>query len=311
MFDRIRASCQEVARRARQVTIDHDRLAAFAEGFDIHLVPDPYPFTVDPRHAVDFAVTFNAVNFGSGWHPHLRKVAGRSGSRTMMTRLHERFGARGPLPPDQLAKISPHDCAAIFGQDMAPPVDELMGLFAQAWRDLGRLLLDRYDGSISGLVQDAGTSAERLVTLLLEMPLYRDIAEYDGIEVPLLKRAQVTAADVSLVSAPGGAGAFDDLQRLTMFPDNLVPHVLRIEGVLVFAPDLVERIQREELIPSGSPEEVEIRACGVHACELIVDALARDGREVTAMALDSALWNHGQGPRYKAVPRHRTRCPYY
>ena len=32
---------------------------------------------------------------------------------------------------------------------------------------------------------------------------------------------------------------FDDLRRLTMFADNLVPHVLRIEGVLHYSPDLL------------------------------------------------------------------------
>ncbi len=52
-----------------------------------------------------------------------------------------------------------------------------------------------------------------------------------------------------------------------MFADNLVPHVLRLDGVLWFDPELVARIEHEELIEHGSPEEVEIRACAVHAVE--------------------------------------------
>jgi len=62
-----------------------------------------------------------------------------------------------------------------------------------------------------------------------------------------------------------GVARFADLRALTMFADNLVPHVLRLDGVLAFDPDLVDRIDREELIAHGSPEEVEIRACAVHA----------------------------------------------
>ena len=58
-----------------------------------------------------------------------------------------------------------------------------------------------------------------------------------------------------------------------MFADNLVPHVLRLDGVLWFDPELVARIERGELIEHGSPEEVEIRACAVHAVELIVAAV--------------------------------------
>ena len=57
-----------------------------------------------------------------------------------------------------------------------------------------------------------------------------------------------------------------------MFADNLVPHVLRLDGVLWFDPELVARIERGELIEHGSPEEVEIRACAVHAVELLVAA---------------------------------------
>ena len=93
-----------------------------------------------------------------------------------------------------------------------------------------------------------------------------------------------------------------------MFADNLVPHVLRLDGVLVFAPTLVERIERGELIEHGSPEEVEIRACAVHVVELIVAAC---GGRVTAAAIDRLLWNRGQQAAYKARPRHRTRCTAY
>ena len=92
-----------------------------------------------------------------------------------------------------------------------------------------------------------------------------------------------------------------------MFADNLVPHVLRLDGVLRFAPELVARIERGELIEHGSAEEVEIRACALHAVELIV--AARPTR--CAAAVDELLWHRGQQPRYKASPRHRSRCTAY
>ena len=127
------------------------------------------------------------------------------------------------------------------------------------------------------------------------MPFYRDVGFY--------KRAQLTPADLSLA----GVARFDDLDQLTIFADNLVPHVLRVDGVLGYAPGLLERINREELIPAGSAEELEIRACALHAVELIKSEL--DG--VTAMQLDYVLWNRGQQRDYKAQPRHRTRTVYY
>ena len=69
---------------------------------------------------------------------------------------------------------------------------------------------------------------------------------------------------------------------------------------------VAERIEREELLSSGSEEEVEMRACAVQAVELIK---AETGR--TAMELDHLLWNRGQGAEYKARPRPRCRSVFY
>ena len=90
-----------------------------------------------------------------------------------------------------------------------------------------------------------------------------------------------------------------------IFADNLVPHVLRVDRVLMYDDELAQRIDSEELLAPGR-EETEIRACAVHACELIASRLG-----VPARVLDGWLWNRGQDPRYKAVPRHRTRTVYY
>ena len=82
-----------------------------------------------------------------------------------------------------------------------------------------------------------------------------------GGEVWFYKRAQLAAADLALA----GLARFADLDRLTLMADNLVPHVLRLDGVLRVEPGLVERIERGELLTAGEPEEVELRAVAVTA----------------------------------------------
>ena len=42
-------------------------------------------------------LTLNAINFGSGWFPVLRKRAGTSGYLTVATRLRERFERAGAV----------------------------------------------------------------------------------------------------------------------------------------------------------------------------------------------------------------------
>jgi len=186
-----------------------------------------------------------------------------------------------------------------------------MALFARALNDLGRWLEAGWGGDWIGPVRSADRSAERLADLLLGMELFRDIATYQGLEVPLLKRAQLAAADLALAFGGEGPGRFDDLDRLTIFADNLVPHVLRLDGILRYDPALLATIECGELLPAGSPEEVEIRAVALHAVELIAAELARRGTPTTAARLDFLLWNRGQAPAYKAHPRHRTRTVFY
>ncbi len=318
LFARIRTACAEVAARAVAVRIDEAQLARYAA----ELPPPSAAPGIDPdRHrlgrgeeTVAFFLTLDAINFGSGWFPHLRKRPGMSGYFTVASSLTDAYAARGgPLPAAELAEITPRACAEIFSQEPgAEPVAELMRLFARALNDLGRLLLTRYDGRFGALVEEAGGSAARLVALLAEMPFYRDVSRYGDLEVPFYKRAQLTAADLALAFDGVGPGRFTDLDRLTIFADNLVPHVLRLDGVLVYDEGVAARIDAEALLPAGSPVEVEIRACAVHAVELLGAERARLGRPTTSMALDYRLWTRGQQPEYKrAKPRHRTRTVFY
>jgi hypothetical protein len=52
-----------------------------------------------------------------------------------------------------------------------------------------------------------------------------------------------------------------------------------------------------------------MRACAVHAAELLRSAM---GRTVTAREIDQALWTRGQEIRGRVATRpHLTRCTYY
>jgi hypothetical protein len=317
--DEIRAACARVAKAARYVRIDEGRLEGYALSLPLERAVAP---SVDwSRHfrgadeagTAAYFVTLDAINFGSGYFPHLKKREGMSGYFTVAVSLKEEFERNGVLSAEQLARMPVEVCHALFKQNRNPSAMELMDLFARALRDLGNLLLTKYEGRFENLIGAAGGSAERLVEVLAEMPFFRDVSKYEGMEVPFYKRAQLTAADLSIALEGRGLGAFSDLNRLTIFADNLVPHVLRIDGVLQYDEGLAEWIDREELLISGSSEEVEIRACAVHAVELMKQALVRGGRTgVTAMGLDYVLWNRGQERHYKQVkPRHRARSVYY
>jgi hypothetical protein len=143
------------------------------------------------------------------------------------------------------------------------------------------------------------------------MPSFDDVVDYRGEKVAFLKRAQIAASDLNLAFAGEAWGAFYDLSELTVFADNVLPHVLRTDGLLRYTADLAARIDRGQPLEAGSDEEVEVRACTVDACEHITAAIRERDPGFTARDLDYLLWNRGRLPRYKSLPRHRCKTMYY
>lgn len=289
-----RAGCAWVATRARSVRIEADAAEAYAAS--LPAAPEPAP--PDPatelvegeREArAAFALCLDAINFGSGWWPTIRKRPGHSGYFTVAAGLTERFRGAGPWPAAELRELDATTLAAALGQDAGHP---LMAEFAAALRDVGEHVEVNHSGRFEAVVDAAGGSAPALADLLAGWAAFADVSTYDGRDVPFFKRAQITAADVDRM----GIAALDDLDRLTAFADNLVPHVLRVDGVLRLDPALETRIETGELLEHGSPEEVELLATA---------------SALTPAEIDSVLWNRGRSERYKSLPRPRSRNTAY
>ena len=286
--DIVRAHGKHIAAEARSVRIDLDALEALDPGDPPQLDPDRHYLEGPAADVADYLLVLDAVNFGSGWFPTLRKRPKSSGYFTVAWSLADRWRAGEGWTAAQLRDMRSDEVAATMGQARD---HELMGLFAQALRELGRFLGDR---RALDLVAEADGSAQRLAEILAGgMTMWQDAGFY--------KRAQIAASDLAL----GGVAAFGDLDALTIFADNLVPHVLRCEGVLVYEPGLAAHIDAERLLRPG-PQEREIRGCAVHACALIAQRTGLSERDI-----DNALWLRGQRPEYKARPRHRCRTIYY
>lgn len=295
LTDEVRAGAAQIAAQAQFVRIDEDALTGYADRLG---APPADPPALDPAaHHLDdeservatFLLTLDSINFGSGWWPTIRKRPGMSGYFTIATALAEHARREGVWSAGELRMLHADALADVLGQ---PRDHELMALYAQALRGLGAWLGDR---PTLDVVAGAGGSAERFAEALARgMAMYADRGFY--------KRAQIAASDLALA----GVAAFGDLARLTIFADNLVPHVLRCDGVLVYDERLAAHVDAERPLRYGGAQEREIRGCAVHAAERLARALGVSARE-----LDHWLWNRGQDPAYKARPRHRCRCVFY
>lgn len=178
--------------------------------------------------------------------------------------------------------------------------------------EVGRVLLERYDGQFADAIARSGRSAVALVKrLVTDFPNFRDTASYEGREIGLFKRAQILPADVFGAFGRTGLGAFDDIGALTAFADYKVPQVLHKLGVLRYGDALTARLRAGAEIPAGSPLEVELRVATIAGTEALRRAVEANGRTLSAIELDWILWEQGLSTTAEDLPYHLTRTTAY
>ncbi len=207
-----------------------------------------------------------------------------------------------------LSTISLETVAHIFrGTGTIPLLEQRV----QHAREVGHVLLERYQGQFIHAIEEAESNAVALTRLLVSnFPSFNDSALYRGHLVHFFKRAQICVADLHGAFGGQAWGTFSDFDRLTIFADYKLPQVLRHYNVLEYAAPLTKRVDNKELLAPGSQEEIEIRSCTIWACELLRRAMLKHGQHITAADIDQRLWLAGQQAE-EMHPYHRTRTIYY
>ncbi|GIW11489.1 MAG: hypothetical protein KatS3mg061_2546 [Dehalococcoidia bacterium] len=311
----VRESTAWVMARARWVAIDERALAALAERLAREPAPQPtwdhrYHLEGPPPALAQYLLLLDALNFSfwgePKWSIEFRgeRLDGYWALAAALTRAVQQGVPL--LDAAALAELDHATLAAVLaGSSEIPLLEERL---AHA-REVGRVLCTRYGRQAATLVAAAGGSAVAFVRrVVADFPSFDDRASYAGKEVRFYKRAQLLAADLA---AAGVVPPWPDEAELTVFADYQLPRVLRAAGVLVYAPELATRIDQRRELAAGSPEEVEIRAATVVACEQLCAALAARGAPLTAVALDQRLWWLAQGALPNDRPYHRTRTVFY
>lgn len=264
------------------------------------------------RPAVNFLLAQDAINFCFWGDPPWRvSYRGRvhTGYRALVAALRRALEVSCPLDDAAyLANLSPDDLEFILrGEGRLPLMAERLANL----QEVGRVLLERFQGRGENLVQAAGGSAVALVRLLAaHFPSFDDRARYDGRPVAFYKRAQLLVADIYGAFGGEGPGRFRDLDRLTAFADYELPRVLRHLGLIEYSPALAAAVDRGQLLAPGGPQEVEIRAATVVAVERLRRALAEQGIHLRAFELDWILWDWCQR-QPPAHPPHRVVTIFY
>lgn len=314
IFDQIRTNAKKVVEQAEHVTISDQAI----EELSLR-PPQKQDFSTDPARrfrgdvttTVDFVLMLDAVNFGAGWRDDLRREGSLSGDQrfysTIMGALDRYVTQNGVPPAEDLRDISMNRLSQIF--ELAADktaASQLLLRFQESLKDYASYLLEHHNGSGIDLVQSCSGSADKFVRSLASIPSYYDVSDYKGLSIPLYKRAQIAAADLQYALEHKGP-VFQDIDDLTAFADPALPQILNALGVLEYSGQLQKIIDSQTELPSGCPEEVEIRAATIEAIERIRAA----NPHMRVMDIDFVLWNMAGQEDLKYHPRHITKTMSY
>lgn len=140
-----------VAAEATHVRIDATRIPAYVATLSLETIPAAeydlqHHFRGTAEETAAFVLTLNAINFGSGYFPHLRKPPGLSGYFTITGALTRAFSGARPAVPQRNSPPSARTIAgAIFGQVPDDALRRTDGALRHVADGLGQHLAAHYE----------------------------------------------------------------------------------------------------------------------------------------------------------------------
>ena len=187
----------------------------------------------------------------------------------------------------------------------------------EIFREIGRMLLERYDGSFWNLFEDAGFMAFGPYGIVNQLrhsfPSFNDVSEC----LHFHKRSQlmVMVYQGRALDSHGELPLIGDIDDLGAIADYEVPKVLEYLGILEYAPSLKKKILNQEIIEKDSREEQEIRAITILAMKRLMEEMNElrqklEKEKINMCHLDFRIWKMGKDAT-NLPPHHLTRTIFY
>lgn len=290
---------------AKSVFIKHDLIADYARRVVAEM---PRVTTLDsknhlvvadnPAATLAYVLSLDSINFGSGVFVPAQNAGLDLEYSVVAQSLKRKMQYAEWTDIVRWRDVTADDCHDVFGlaQGACLEVDWLMGEFARHLQ-LTASHVQKDFGSLDVMLTADGKT---ILSAVAAWPHFKDETSYQGRAIAIYKRAQILVADLALALPQHKFGGVD----LTCFADNMVPHVLRTDGILEYAPDLAAKIDAGALIEAGSAEEAELRCAAIHVVSLMQQALNKS--DISDVNLDHMLWHRGYLPGFSELKPHRT-----
>lgn len=318
-MNKILETTKFVVENSENVSINHNAANEFAKNFQhgniFHwLSAAPFDFDkLNNEDKLNFLLVFNTISFSYWGEPKWTvKYSGQNydGSWGMVVCIKRVMDeGRQILDVKYRAGLSEKDFGEILRGNVEIPLLKERLNFT---KEVAGVLLEKYSGNFAELVKKAkGDAVELLEMIISDFSSFHDSAVYKDKEIFFYKRAQLLVSDVCQLFGGEGYGNLANIDQLTACADYKLPQVLRNFGILVYMPDLANKIDGGAEIQMGSKEEIEIRANTIWAVEFIKQELQKEGKQTQAIGINDHLWLMSQEKGFLSKPYHLTRTTAY
>jgi hypothetical protein len=311
MINSVLKSTKELIENPKYVKINRDKVKEVAERFSKDDLQIPkwdapvFPEAKD-KSTIDFLLLANTINFAfTNFETKEKYVTNYkdiswAGAFGMFASLNRVVDNGEPiLEGDYLSKILFDDMNRIFEKDsFIPMFEERIEIF----QEVGDVLCKKYDGHFYNVVEASDNKlfnngkglVERLTN---DFPSFNDAVVYNGKLVRFDKRAQLGAAMLYGKFQGTDMCQFEDVDKLTVFADYVLPKGLRDLGIFGYSPVLATEVDNLEVLHKESLKELEIRASTIHASDMLINEIndVRNGfGQINALHLDYKLWSESK-----------------
>ena len=315
--NQILESVKYVVENSDFIKINKSKIDDFVKDFEKHkehhwLLDSPFDLNIlDNDEKLMLMVVFNATSF-SYWEDPYWKVEykGKIYERGSWSLIASIFRAieegKDILDPTYLSKITKEDLGIILrGNIEIPLLEERVKIL----REIGTVLLEKYEGKFSKVIEKAEGDALKLLDIILDsFPSFQDYETYKSKKVFFQKRAQALVEGVYSIFNGKGYGNLKNIGSFTALADYVIPTILRENGIFEYSNELIEKIDNKVMLDKGSAEEIELRANTIWVVELMKRELESKGIRVSALNINDYLWTIGGKAK---TSFHRTRTTSY
>ncbi|XP_044021257.1 queuosine salvage protein-like isoform X3 [Aphidius gifuensis] len=279
------------------------------------------------KKAVDWIFVLDTLNF-SFWPrdgDNKWNVNGHTGYFALCAAIKRAVDEGIPIiDPNYYVNITCEELGKILRPDEGAGIAPLLEERVKSLQQVGRILLDKFNGTFVECIKASNKSAEKLLKIIVNnFECYRDEADFYGHRVSFYKRAQILIGDIWSCYKAIDLGEFNDIDVITMFADYRVPQVLLHFGAMRYSNPLLSTLQSGTELVEGCLEEIEIRGCSIEVVERVVDRvrilikqypnLNIIPNSCNAIIVDQFLWEYRRKncDKLESLPFHKVRTIYY